>query len=407
MVKQLMAEKQTPAPAAAPAAAAAGTAPAAKGPPPVQQVSIVPNAAPGTTFYFTGYAKADALWTTTPDGEIPDGASGRDYYVPSQTPIGQPDEATDFDFHVKQTRLIAGTETPLANGDKIKTHFEVDFFGSSLGTQNVTNTYAPVLRQAFIQSNHWLVGQAWSTFQDTVALPEAADFIGPTDGTVFVRQPQVRYTTGGFSISAENPQTTVTVYRSNVLTSVSSDDNAFPDFVGRYIWKGDWGSVTLAGLVRELKYQTTGTNAIDASTWTAAGSLSGKITTWGKDDIRFMVVGGNLGRYVGLNFSNDAALTPDGDLESIDGWAGYLAYRHYRTDKMRSSIFYAAETYDNDASLTGPNANKASESWTVNLFYSPIPKLDIGAEYRWAQREIESGADGTLDRFQLTSKYSF
>jgi hypothetical protein len=407
MVKQLMAEKQTPAPAAAPAAAAAGAAPAAKGPPPVQQVSIVPNAAPGTTFYFTGYAKADALWTTTPDGEIPDGASGRDYYVPSQTPIGQPDEATDFDFHVKQTRVIAGTETPLANGDKLKTHIEVDFFGSTLGTQNVTNTYAPVLRQAFIQSNHWLVGQAWSTFQDTVALPEAADFIGPTDGTVFVRQPQVRYTTGGFSISAENPQTTVTVYRNNVLTSISSDDNAFPDFVGRYIWKGDWGSVTLAGLVRELKYQTTGTNAIDASTWTAAGSLSGKITTWGKDDIRFMVVGGNLGRYVGLNFSNDAALTPDGDLESIDGWAGYLAYRHYWTDKMRSSIFYAAETYDNDVSLTGPNVNKASESWTVNFFYSPIPKLDIGAEYRWAQREIESGADGTLDRFQLTSKYSF
>jgi hypothetical protein len=74
---------------------------------------------------------------------------------------------------------------------------------------------------------------------------------------------------------------------------------------------------------------------------------------------------------------------------------------------MRSSIFYAAETYDNDASLTGPNANKASESWTLNLFYSPIPKLDIGAEYRWAKREIESGDDGTLNRFQLTSKYSF
>jgi hypothetical protein len=404
MVKQLMAEKQTPAPAAAPAA---GAAPAAKGPPPVQQVSIVPNAAPGTTFYFTGYAKADALWTTTPDGEILDGASGRDYYVPSQTPVGLDDESTDFGFHVKQTRLIAGTETPLANGDKIKTHIEVDFFGSSLGTQNVTNTYAPVLRQAFIQSNHWLVGQAWSTFQDTVALPEAADFIGPTDGTVFVRQPQVRYTTGGFSVSAENPQTTITSYRNNVLATISSDDNAFPDFVGRYVWKGDWGSVTLAGLVRELKYQTTGTNAIDASTWTAAGSLSGKVTTWGKDDIRFMVVGGNLGRYVGLNFSNDAMLTVDGDLESIDGWAGYLAYRHYWTDKMRSSIFYAAESYDNDASLTGPNANKASESWTVNLFYSPIPKLDIGAEYRWAQRELQSGDEGTLDRFQLTSKYSF
>lgn len=407
LVKQLMAEKQAPAPGAAPAAATAAAAPAAKGPPPIQQVSIVPNAAAGTTFYFTGYAKADALWTTTPDGEIPDNASGRDYYVPSQTPIGQDDEATDFGFHVKQTRLIAGTETPLENGDKLKTHFEVDFFGSSLGTQNVTNTYAPVLRQAFFQTKHWLVGQAWSTFQDTVALPEAADFIGPTDGTVFVRQAQVRYTTGGFSIAAENPQTTVSVYRNNVLTSISSDDNAFPDFIGRYVWKGDWGSVTVAGLVRELKYQTTGANAIDASTWTAAGSLSGKIATWGKDDVRFMVVGGNLGRYVGLNFTNDAALSTDGDLESIDGWAGFVAYRHFWTDKLRTSLFYSLGDYDNDASLVGPNANKASESWTLNLFYSPIPKLDIGAEYRWAQREIESGDEGTLNRFQLTSKYSF
>jgi hypothetical protein len=411
LVKQLMAEKQTPAPGAvagaAPATAAAAAAPAAKGPPPIQQVSIVPNAAAGTTFYFTGYAKADALWTTTPDGEIPDGSSGRDYYVPAQTPIGQDDEATDFNFQVKQTRLIAGTETPLSNGDKVKTHVEVDFFGSTLGTQNVTNTYAPVLRQAFLQTNHWLVGQAWSTFQDTVALPEAADFIGPTDGTVFVRQPQLRYTTGGFSIAAENPQTTITSYRNNVLTSISSDDNAFPDLIARYVWKGSWGSVTAAGLLRELRYETTGANAIDASTWTAAGSLSGKFMVFGKDDIRWMVLGGNLGRYVALNFTNDAMLTADGDLESIDGWAGFLAYRHMWSDKLRSSLFYSLGDYDNDISLTGPNANKASESWTINLFYSPIPKLDIGAEYRWAQREIESGDEGTLNRFQLTSKYSF
>lgn len=411
LVKQLMAEKQTPTPGgaagAAPATATAAAAPAAKGPPPIQQVSIVPNAAAGTTFYFTGYAKADALWTVTPDGEIPDGSSGRDYYVPAQTPVGQDDEATDFGFHVKQTRLIAGTETPLSNGDKLKTHFEVDFFGSSLGTQNVTNTYAPVLRQAFFQTKHWLVGQAWSTFQDTAALPEAADFIGPTDGTVFVRQAQVRYTTGGFSIAAENPQTTITSYRANVQTSISSDDNAWPDIIARYVWKGDWGSVTAAGLLRELRYETTGANAIDASTWTAAGSLSGKFNVFSKDDIRWMVVGGNLGRYVALNFTNDAMLTTDGDLESIDGWAGFLAYRHMWSDKLRTSLFYSLGDYDNDASLTGPNANKASESWTVNLFYSPIPKLDIGAEYRWAQREIQSGDEGTLDRFQLTSKYSF
>ena len=159
--------------------------------------------------------------------------------------------------------------------------------------------------------------------------------------------------------------------------------------------------------MRQLKYQTTGANAIDDSIWTAAGSLSGKVMTFGKDDIRWMIVGGNLGRYVALNFTNDAVLDANGNLEAIDGWAGYVAYRHLWTDKLRSSLFYAVGSYDNDINLTGPNANQASESWTVNLFYSPIPKLDIGAEYRWAKREIESGDDGTLNRFQLTSKYSF
>ena len=205
----------------------------------------------------------------------------------------------------------------------------------------MTNTYAPVLRQAFFQTKHWLVGQAWSTFQDTVALPEAADFIGPTDGTVFVRQAQVRYTYGGFSIAAENPQTTITPYRGG--PQISTDDNAFPDFIGRYVWKGDWGSVTAAGLVRQLKYQTTGANAIDDSIWTAAGSLSGKIMAFGKDDVRWMIVGGNLGRYVALNFTNDAVLDSNGNLESIDGWAGYIAYRHLWTDRLRSSLFYSAE----------------------------------------------------------------
>jgi hypothetical protein len=42
-----------------------------------------------------------------------------------------------------------------------------------------------------------------------------------------------------------------------------------------------------------------------------------------------------------------------------------------------------------------------------NLFYSPLPKLDIGAEFRYAQRELENGTDGDLNRLQLTTKYSF
>jgi hypothetical protein len=65
------------------------------------------------------------------------------------------------------------------------------------------------------------------------------------------------------------------------------------------------------------------------------------------------------------------------------------------------------QEYDNEVNLTGDRVNKSSNSWTVNFIYSPLPKLDVGAEFRHAVRELENGADGSLDRLQFTTKYSF
>ncbi|RPI12587.1 MAG: hypothetical protein EHM60_11425, partial [Lysobacterales bacterium] len=240
----LAAQKAAPAPAAAPAAATAA-APAKPAPAPIQGVSITPNAAPNTTFQITGYVKADALFTNTSDGEIADSASGRDFYVPGQTPVGGLDEGTDLNAHVKQSRVNFGTDTILAGGDKLSTRFEIDFFGSALGSQNVSNTYAPVVRHAYVTWHEWLVGQTWSNFMDPATLPDVLDFIGPTDGTTFVRQPQVRWTKGGLSLSAENRETTITPYTAGTLPtppaaqpgrSFSSDDGAVPDLTARYAW---------------------------------------------------------------------------------------------------------------------------------------------------------------------------
>jgi hypothetical protein len=47
------------------------------------------------------------------------------------------------------------------------------------------------------------------------------------------------------------------------------------------------------------------------------------------------------------------------------------------------------------------------DSLSLNLFYTPTPKLDLGAELRFATRELESGAEGDLDRLHLLARYSF
>ena len=67
----------------------------------------------------------------------------------------------------------------------------------------------------------------------------------------------------------------------------------------------------------------------------------------------------------------------------------------------------AAAAFDNDASLTGLGVTKSAYSIHANLIYSPLPKIDLGAELIYGEREIESGLDGDIRRLHLHVKYNF
>lgn len=372
--------------------------------PPLQSKPITPNALAGTRFSYSGFIKLDTMWSSYGDGEIPDGSIGRDFYLPGTIPVGGASEGTDFDSHIKQSRFIFGTDTDLPGGPLIG-RLEVDLYGSALGDERATNTYGVQVRHAYFQYREWLVGQTWSNFMDVGALPETADFIGPTDGTIFVRQPMVRYTLGSLSFSAENPETTITPFGGG--TRISSDDNNIPDLTAAYTFKFGRGYVRAAALGRQLRLQTTGAGAVSDTTIGAALSVAGKIN-FGPHDLRFMVTGGEgIGRYVGVNFANDAVLDASGELDAISGWAGFAAWRQVWNERLRSTLMLSGSRYDNDAILTGGSANKASWSWAVNAIYTPMPKVDVGVELRFAEREIESGASGSMRRLQAVAKYSF
>ena len=139
-----------------------------------------------TDVTFGGYVKLDAMYTDSSDGQIATGI-GRDFYIPSLTPVGGADEGGTFDFHARQSRFFFKTSSKLENGKTIGGHIELDFMATAGGDERITNSYSPRLRQAFITYDNWLFGQAWSTFQNVGALPDSLDFIGPTPGTVFFK----------------------------------------------------------------------------------------------------------------------------------------------------------------------------------------------------------------------------
>ena len=69
--------------------------------------------------------------------------------------------------------------------------------------------------------------------------------------------------------------------------------------------------------------------------------------------------------------------------------------------------FQSVDYSDNLVAATISGFNKQAWSIAGNLFYSPVKNIDLGIEYRYGQRELVSGANGSTDRLDVVAKYSF
>ena len=357
------------------------------------------------TVKFGGFIKLDATASNYSGGDPANGDALREFYLPGSIPVGGADEDTATDFNARQTRFWFTTDG-MVGGHKVGSRVEMDFqVLPGAGDQRTTSPANPALRRAFVTIDNWLFGQEWTNFQNINVLPETADYIGPAEGTVFARQAQVRYTRGPFSISVENPETTVTPFGGGAR--IVADDNALPDLTARYVATRPWGEVQLSGLLRQLKYENPGL-AIDSSATGWGLSASAKIKVGAQDDLRLMLSGGEgVGRYIGLNFSNDAVLDASGELDAIGVIAGFAAYRHIWSPGWRSNLIYSVQEVDNDTVLTGLGVNSSAQSVRGNLIWTPLTGFDVGAELMFGERELESGASGDMTRLSLFAKYGF
>jgi hypothetical protein len=355
----------------------------------------------GTDVKLSGYIKADGMYSDYSNGEGHD--LNRDFYVPSTIAVGSTDDDMGgrFDAHIKQSRFRITSNTATADGDSITGVLEMDFIVTKglYDNERISNSYSPRVRHAFLKYKNWLVGQTWSTFMDVSSLPESLDFIGVTDGTIFVRQTMVRYSNNGFEIALENPETTV-------VDVGATDDNSVPDLVAAYTMKQDWGYVKVAGLLRQLSYEDGDT--IDASETGMGIAISSKIKFDNGDDLRLLVnAGSGIGRYTALNAAQGAVVSASGnDLDAVDTYGYTLAYRHVWNDKSRSNFMFAALEVDVDEATMG-DFTESTYSARANYLYSPTNALTVGAEVGYAKRETVSGLDGDMTRVQFSAKYAF
>lgn len=373
-----------------------------------------------TTFRLSGFIKADALVSDYSKGDTATNSLGRDFYLPHFIPVDDTPgagEGMDFDAHAKQTRIVLNTSTPV-DSKSVDAHIEADFQTSpgTQGSERTTNGYNFALRRAFITYDGWVFGQDWSNFQNVGVLPEAADFVGVTEGTVFIRQMQARYTRQlseqfTLSFALENPETSSITPVSAAL--VENDDDHLPDATVKVVWTPRFGQFSLAGLARQLSVNSPQDNAKKFG-WGA--SLAGRVP-FGKDgpyDVRFMLsYGKGASRYIGFNFAPDVIYSLDpvtgaGELEQVEVLAGFIAFRIGFTEKLRTNIMGSFQDVDYPSNGIAPGgANELARSVAINLFYSPVKPLDLGIEYRYGQRKVLSGDKGSLNRVQVVAKHAF
>lgn len=356
-----------------------------------------------TTITIAGFIKADAIFGSNGNGTRNSYSVGlpRTFASVAESDVG--DWKTGFT--ARESRFSIGTRTPDVAGSTLTTYLEMDFQGGidAPGNEVVSNSYNPRLRQAFGSWNGWDFGQTYTTFSDLAAMPEILDQ-GKQAAFIYTVQPMIRYNMaapgGKLLLALENPE--------DGFGSTSYDDQSYPDLTARYQVRSRMGLYSVSALVRGIE-----DDAADKTDLTGAVSLSARIPTFGRDDLRLQYSYGTLGRYMGLFTYPDLDLgaLAAGEVEPLKTYGATVAYRHFWSPEWRSNLSLSQTEIVDD--LANPPAGTLSyfdksASVHANLIWSPHKKLDLGLEYAyWDFDRIGSDSSEQYEQVMASARLSF
>jgi hypothetical protein len=346
-----------------------------------------------------GYVKLDVIYNDVSAG---DDSSANYAYEPGSVPVGSTDgEENELIMNARESRLWVKTSTPTELGP-IKSHLEFDF-DTSESSQLVSNSRHGRIRHAYGTLDNWLFGTTWSLFMHLDSLPEINDFGGPT-GSIFNRQPQIRYTmplndTSAIAFGVENPET--------YSDQGAVDDGLLPDIIVRYNMNPTWGNLSGAAMIRQLVVDNA---TVDDSTFTFSGQVGAVLKLGPSDSIKgALSFGDGLGRYSSLASHFDAVITAANDVDAVQQLAGFGGYEHIwgGVQNWRSNLVLGYSKADDPPILQGTAMTEETMSLHANLFMDPVPGARLGIEYIYGTRETYAGDDGDLNRLQFSAMYVF
>jgi len=300
-------------------------------------------------------------------------------------------------IHARESRLNVDLRSNGTETHHFRAFVEGDFYGDG-------NAFR--LRHAYGEFGPVLGGQTWSTFQDISARALTVDFEGP-DGEVFVRQAMIRFThkidaNWTVAVAAENPSPQFSV-PSGLTGSARS---MVPDIPGFVRYQRGAGHVQVAGLLRQLRYDSTGEAAdTSAAGWGVNATFVAPIVK----PVRLLgqfAVGEGTGRYIeGVSGQNlDAVLSPAGELKGVRTQSGNIGYIHQVTPRLKSGASFSTSFVKDTPGLSSTAIDRLLDA-RFTVFYTPYRLVDFAGEVLWGERRNKDGSSGDAWRFQFAIIY--
>jgi archaellum component FlaC len=343
---------------------------------------------------FGGFVKMNVVQSFDPIGTT-------DRFIVGSIPVPEVDGPNQSALTVSQSRLSVEMRDTTQYGP-VRAFLEADFAGNN-------NTFR--LRHAFGQYKSFLIGKTWTTFMDTRARPEDLDREG-INGQIFRRQAQVRYfprigQDWHLLFSAEEPSTVI----------LNGDGiSQFPDLVAsveRDIFER-W-HVKSSLLYRKMYGEC---NCLDNQSDTAHGwaiSVSGMtgVKRWDeRDNMQIQLsYGEGYSHYIndlGSIQAADAVFDQStGQLSAVPAFAMYAAFQKWWTPNMRSSFIYGYVNVENKYLHINPDGYNNTSRFSANFIWSPISRIDLGAEFLYGTRSNQDGENAKARQIQLSAKYRY
>jgi hypothetical protein len=253
------------------------------------------------------------------------------------------------------------------------------------------------LRHAYGEYNGILAGQTWSNYTSFVGNTAVLDFNGAAGTAGYqVRTAQLRYTTGGLSVSVEDPKGSVAGAPAN------SAKDGMPAFTARFEGSSDALSFSAAGLVKQSAYDDADVSGNDDSAlgFAVFGAAKFKLSDMISIQGALNYTDGANG-YLYQSGGPDAIVDGNGDLDTLSGMGGSIGTSIGLGGGRSINLTYGTTILDYDA------GDQTNSNILANYMWTPVKNVMMGVEYGYWKTESPSGNSEDANRVMFAAQYNF